>query len=98
MSALTVLDAIERPAILGDDGDRFERDEPRAGRAGGEAAGEPAVGGAPTLDELLTDTWEALMIGRTATCPICDGALEPRYSAGHAPVGGRCASCGTELG
>ncbi|HWV85131.1 MAG TPA: hypothetical protein VNZ62_06760 [Capillimicrobium sp.] len=97
MSTLTLLDAIERPSILGVDGDRFESPSPRADRADGEAAGQPAVGGTPTLDELLTDTWESLMIGRTATCPICDGALEPRYAAGHTPVAGRCTSCGTEL-
>lgn len=80
----SLLDAIERPSILG-----FDRDD--------EDRPAPSVGGEPTLDEVLTGTWEALLIGRAATCPICDGPMEARYSAGHTPVGGRCTSCGTEL-
>jgi len=84
MTTLSLLDGIERPSILG-----FDRD--------GEDRGAPSVGGEPTLDEVLVDTWEALLIGRAATCLMCGGSIEPRYSAGHAPVGGRCTSCGTEL-
>jgi len=80
----SLLDAIERPSILGFDRDDEDRDA-------------ASVGGEPTLDEVLTGTWEALLIGRAATCPICDGPMEARYSAGHTPVGGRCTSCGTEL-
>jgi hypothetical protein len=80
----SLLDAIERPSILG-----FDRDD--------EDRNAPSVGGEPTLDEVLTGTWEALMIGRAATCPMCEAPMEPRYSAGHTPVGGRCTSCGTEL-
>ena len=30
-------------------------------------------------------------------CPICDGAMAPRYGAGPSAVGGRCRSCRTEL-
>jgi hypothetical protein len=84
MTTLSLLDAIERPSILG-----FDRDD--ADRTA------PSVGGEPTLDEVLVGTWEALMIGRAATCPMCEAPMEARYSAGHTPVGGRCTSCGTEL-
>jgi len=80
----SLLDAIERPSILG-----FDRDD--------EDRTASSVGGELTLDELLTGTWEALMIGRAATCPMCEAPMEPRHSAGHTPVGGRCTSCGTEL-
>jgi hypothetical protein len=80
----SLLDAIERPSILG-----FARDA--------EHRHAPSGGGAPPLDEVLTGTWEALLIGRAATCPMCEAPMEPRYSAGHTPVGGRCMSCGTEL-
>jgi hypothetical protein len=80
----SLLDAIERPSILG-----FDRDD--------EDRHASSVGGEPTLDEVLTGTWEALLIGRAATCPMCEAPMEPRYSAGHTPVGGRCTSCGTEL-
>jgi hypothetical protein len=80
----SLLDAIERPSILG-----FDRDD--------EDRNAPSVGGEPTLDEVLTGTWEALLIGRAATCPMCEAPMEPRYAAGHTPVGGRCTSCGTEL-
>ena len=84
MTPLSLLDAIERPAILGFD--REDEDRPAS-----------SVGREPTLDEVLTGTWEALLIGRAATCPMCEAPMEPRYSAGHTPVGGRCTSCGTEL-
>jgi hypothetical protein len=50
-----------------------------------------------TLEELLCGAWEHLGEHRTATCPICDGAMEPRYGAGPSAVGGRCTSCATEL-
>jgi hypothetical protein len=84
----SLLDAIERPSILGFDRDDEDRDAPTQ---------TPSVGGEPTLDEVLTGTWEALLIGRAATCVICEAPMEARYSAGHTPVGGRCTSCGTEL-
>jgi hypothetical protein len=89
MSTLTLLDVFERPSILGP--------EPGETRDADHGA-VPAVGGAPTLDDLLTGTWEALTSGAAATCLICDGPLQPRYgAAGHAPVSGRCTRCGTEL-
>ena len=91
---MSLLDAIERPSILGPDpgarrdhGDHHGRDDRAV----------PAVGGGPTLDELLTGTWESLITGRAAACPLCEAPLEPRYGAGHAPVAGSCTRCGTEL-
>ena len=84
MTTLSFIDAIERPSILGYDRDGGDR-RPSALRD------------ETTLDEVLTGTWEALLIGRAATCPLCEAPMQPRYSAGHAPVGGRCTRCGTEL-
>lgn len=55
----------------------------------------PRVG--PTLEDLLSGAWEDLTAHRTAACPICDGAMTPRYGSGPSAVGGRCRSCGTEL-
>jgi hypothetical protein len=51
-----------------------------------------------TLEDLIAATWGGLQSSHTAACPMCGGDLAPRYSAGARPVGGRCRSCGTELG
>jgi hypothetical protein len=50
-----------------------------------------------TLEDLLTGAWEDLTAHRTATCPICDGAMKPRYGSGPSAVGGRCRHCRTDL-
>ena len=50
-----------------------------------------------TLEDVLSGAWEDLSAHRTATCPICDGAMEPRYGSGPSAVGGRCGECRTEL-
>jgi hypothetical protein len=50
-----------------------------------------------TLEELLSGAWEDLSAHRTATCPICDGAMEPRYGSGPSAVGGRCRDCRSDL-
>ncbi|HYH82815.1 MAG TPA: hypothetical protein VEX86_23685 [Longimicrobium sp.] len=50
-----------------------------------------------TLEDMLSGAWEDLTAHRTATCPICDGAMTPRYGSGPSAVGGRCVSCRTEL-
>ena len=55
----------------------------------------PAVAPVRTLDGLLMDTWSAVSSGTTAVCPMCSGAMRPRWSAGAGAVGGRCADCGT---
>lgn len=86
MSTLTLLDAIERPSILGPDRHDDGGDVSRA-----------AVGGTPTLDDLLTGAWDAIARHRPAACLLCDGVLEPRFGAGHAAVAARCTHCGTEL-
>jgi hypothetical protein len=60
-------------------------------------AGEQGHG--RTLDDLLSDTWDALASGAdAAACPVCDGELVRRWSAGAGVVGGRCRDCGSELG
>jgi len=51
-----------------------------------------------TLEDVITATWGALLASHSAACPMCGDDLAPRYSAGARPVGGRCRSCGTELG
>ena len=50
-----------------------------------------------TLEERIAGAWARLALGRTAECPLCGGALIPRWSAGAGVVGGRCDSCGSEL-
>ena len=50
-----------------------------------------------TLEDVLSGAWEDLTAHRAATCPICDGAMEPRYGSGPSAVGGRCGECRTEL-
>ena len=50
-----------------------------------------------TLEDLLAGAWEDLSAHRAVACPVCDGAMEPRYGAGPSAVGGRCASCRTEM-
>jgi hypothetical protein len=54
-------------------------------------------GGRPTLDDLVVGVWEGLTAHRTVACLACGEAMAPRYSAGPAPVGGRCKSCGTTI-
>jgi hypothetical protein len=58
--------------------------------------GDDARGG-PTLDDLVVSAWEGLLAHHPATCPICGGAMTPRYGSGPRPVGGRCAACGSTL-
>jgi hypothetical protein len=52
---------------------------------------------APTLDVAVSRQWDALRIGATDPCLLCGGEMEPRWSAGHGAVGGRCTTCGTVL-
>ncbi len=55
-------------------------------------------GGAATLDDLLSGAWEGLSAAASSTaCPICDGELARRWTAGAGMVGGRCRDCGGEL-
>ena len=50
-----------------------------------------------TLEDVLSGAWEDLTAHRTATCPVCAAAMQPRYGSGPFAVGGRCGDCGTEL-
>jgi hypothetical protein len=58
--------------------------------------GDDARGG-PTLDDLVVGAWEGLLAHHPATCPVCGGAMTPRYGSGPRPVGGRCGACGSTL-
>ena len=53
--------------------------------------------GGATLDDLLSGAWEGLTAALPTSCPVCEGALVPRWSAGAGVVGGRCRDCGSEL-
>ena len=59
---------------------------------------EPAAAASgPTLDDVLTGTWDRLTAGVATACPVCTGELSPRWSAGAGIVGGRCRDCGSDL-
>jgi hypothetical protein len=54
--------------------------------------------GGASLDDLLSGAWEGLTAAASSTaCPVCQGELVPRWSAGAGVVGGRCRDCGSEL-
>ena len=54
--------------------------------------------GEATLDDVLSGAWEGLSAASSSTaCPVCDGELAPRWSAGAGVVGGRCRNCGSQL-
>jgi hypothetical protein len=52
----------------------------------------------PTLDDVVSRTWEVLRVAAPAACLVCGAELEPRHSAAAGVVGGRCDSCGSTLG
>ena len=56
-----------------------------------------AVGGEPTLDEMIVGVWEGLTAHRVVECPICQEEMAPEYGAHARPIGGRCSGCGTLL-
>jgi hypothetical protein len=82
-------------------------DPPEAGDTVAADAASTLVGPAPTvaepmlagrtLDEAISELWSGLLAGEPGACPVCDGELEPRHSAGAGVVGGRCGSCATTL-
>jgi hypothetical protein len=51
-----------------------------------------------TLAEVITVVWEDLAMNRTVSCPVCSGAMTPRFGSGPGPVGGSCGDCGSVLG
>jgi hypothetical protein len=52
---------------------------------------------AATLAEVIDTAWAGLNADAPVACPVCDGRMEPRLSAGAGVVGGRCRDCGSEL-
>jgi hypothetical protein len=50
-----------------------------------------------TLDEAISALWGELSTGAAIDCPVCGSEMQPRHSAGHGVVGGRCGSCATTL-
>ena len=63
-----------------------------------EAATTAAPTAAPaTLEALVLGAWEGVTAGEAVACPVCAGALRPRWSAGAGAVGGRCEDCTTTL-
>jgi hypothetical protein len=54
--------------------------------------------GRRTLDDLIVGVWEDLTAHHAVDCLVCGGPMRPRYGSGAAPVGGRCAQCGSTLG
>jgi hypothetical protein len=89
--------AVHAPALFYDlPVRRFPTSPPPKPRSAAERLQAPPREGR-TLEDVLSGAWEDLSAHRTATCPICDGAMEPRYGSGPSTVGGRCTSCRAEL-
>jgi hypothetical protein len=89
--------AVHAPALFYDlPVRRFPTARPPKQRSAAERLQAPPREGR-TLEDVLSGAWEDLGAHRTATCPICDGAMVPRYGSGPSAVGGRCTSCRAEL-
>ena len=58
---------------------------------------DEAMGGEPTLEELIAGVWEGLAVHGTSSCPVCGAAMTARYGVHARPVDGRCATCGATL-
>ena len=57
-----------------------------------------AVGGEPTLDEMIVGVWEGLTAHRRRRRARSAGEeMAPEYGAHALPIGGRCGDCGTTL-
>lgn len=102
----SILDPIEEQDAPQLRGPGFARDReseriaaPAVPVGGDQHADESMVqqGGGLTLDDLVVGVWEGLTAHRTVACLACGEAMTPRYSAGPAPVGGRCTGCGTTI-
>jgi hypothetical protein len=57
----------------------------------------PPFEAGPTLDDVVSRTWEVLRAGVPASCLVCGGELEPLPASGAGLAGGRCRSCGSTL-
>ncbi|HWT23258.1 MAG TPA: hypothetical protein VN213_07110, partial [Solirubrobacteraceae bacterium] len=47
----------------------------REDRLQGPASSTPG----PTLDELLSETWDGLLATAPVSCPVCDAPMSPRW-------------------
>jgi hypothetical protein len=56
-----------------------------------------ALGGEPTLDDLLVGAWEGLTAHKSVACLVCGESMGPEYGAHALPIGGKCGGCGTRL-
>jgi hypothetical protein len=56
-----------------------------------------ALGGGPTLDDVLVGAWEGLTAHRTVECPVCGEEMAPEYGVHSRPIGGRCGDCGSTI-
>jgi hypothetical protein len=56
---------------------------------------EPEAG--PTLDDVVSRTWEVLRAAIAPACVVCGAEMQPRHTAGSRVAGGRCDSCGSTL-
>jgi hypothetical protein len=70
--------------------------DPNAGMSARRPRWTPEAG--PTLDDVVSRTWEVLRAGVPAACVVCGGDLTPRRADGAGVVGARCDACGTALG
>lgn len=84
------------------------REPDRAEPAGRQPAARPPLsrptgrskrpGGELTLDEMLVVAWEGVTAHNEVSCPVCRGAMLPRYpAAGPESLGGHCRDCGSTL-
>ncbi len=53
--------------------------------------------GPRNLAEVIDTAWAGLRADAPVACPVCDGRMEPRWTAGSGIAGGRCKDCGSEL-
>lgn len=57
----------------------------------------PVARGGTPLDEVLSGAWAALSALEPAPCPICGGAMRPRFGSGAKVESARCGDCSTVL-
>ena len=69
----------------------------RSTTAGAAGVRAPEPESRATLEDLVLESWVGLRSDTSIACLWCDGAMEPRWSAGAGVVGGRCRRCGSEL-
>jgi hypothetical protein len=90
---------LDAPPAAGPAGLEDGRARDASGADPGQEAPPAAEGrGRRTLDEVIVGVWEDLTAYHPVACPVCGGAMQPRYGSGAAPVGGRCISCHSTLG